>query len=86
MKFEIGKVTEFNGCSGKIISKSGSYLFLDKDIINNGYFEIGDYVIFRGEKVEETNRAFFVQLFSKKINNIMVIKSNLARLLKRDDK
>ena len=85
MKFEIGKVIDFNGYTGKILSKNGTYMFLDNDIINNSSFELGDYVIFRGEQSGDIKRAYFVQFFSKKINNLMAIKSSLARLLKRND-
>lgn len=83
MKLEIGKIIEFNDFFGKITSKSGTYVFFKDDIINNSKIELNDYVIFRPDRVNEINRAFFVQYFSKNINNLMDIKSNLTRLLKR---
>ena len=59
--FEIGKVVSFNGSYGKIVAKTGEYLFLREDIDDKMLISVGRVVIFRGEKVQDTNRAFFVK-------------------------
>ncbi len=59
MSFKIGKVKEYNGISGTIVTPEDSYLFLDSDIDNS--VNIGDLVKFRAENINEIKRAFFVK-------------------------
>lgn len=65
MKFQIGIVKEYNGYYGTIITSSETYKFLNKDIGENEIIEVNDYVIFRGERINDDYRAYFVKFFSK---------------------
>ena len=68
MAFNIGKVKEYNGVSGTIVTADDSYMFLDSDV--NSKISAGDLVKFRAEKVNETNRAFFVKQYNEDILNV----------------
>ncbi len=63
MSFSIGKVKEYNGISGTIVTPEDSYLFLDSDIDNS--VNVGDLVKFRAEEINEIKRAFFVKPYSE---------------------
>ncbi len=64
MAFNIGKVREYNGISGTIVTPEDSYMFLDSDIDDN--INVGDLVKFRAEEIHGISRAFFVKLYSEK--------------------
>mgnify|MGYP003297168148 CR=1 FL=1 len=68
MVSKIGKVVKFDKLSGEIIDSNDKYLFLHSDII--GDIKIGDIVIFKAEVVQGENRAYFVESYDKKINNM----------------
>lgn len=59
MEYEIGKVTNYNGVQGSVITTTDNYLLLDKDIEDE--ISNGDIVRFRGEEVQGIKRAFFVK-------------------------
>ena len=62
-KTEIGKVRKINHEEGvgEIVSQSGNYMFLLNDIgFNTLNLKEGDTVKFRAEKIQDYNRAFFV--------------------------
>ena len=59
MSFKIGKVKEYNGISGTIVTPEDSYMFLDSDVDNS--VKVGDLVKFRAEEIYEMKRAFFVK-------------------------
>ncbi len=63
MSFNIGKVKEYNGISGTIVTPEDSYMFLDSDIDNS--VNVGDLVKFRAEEINEIKRAFFVKPYSE---------------------
>ncbi len=65
MSNKIGKVLEYNGISGYIVSEDTKSLFLQTDIIDNDNLEKGTLVSFRNEEIHGENRAYFV----KKIEN-----------------
>ncbi len=71
MRYEIGKVVSFDGYIGYIVSTSGKYMFLDKDIKSD--ITVGDYVSFRGEIVGEVKKAFFISKVDNK-NNLLLNK------------
>ena len=55
---EVGKVTEYDGFKGKIITADNEYMFLISDTKEE--IKIGDTVSFRGEMIHDIGRAFFV--------------------------
>lgn len=65
MANKIGKVLEYNGISGYIVSEDTKSLFLQTDIVDNDKIEKGTLVSFRNEQIHGENRAYFV----KKIEN-----------------
>lgn len=81
MNFQVGKVIEYDGYTGKILTKKGIYNFFDTDIIE-GNIELNDYVIFRGEVNNDNYHAFFVKYFTKSIDEINII--TIKKLLKRN--
>lgn len=85
MKFEIGKVREYDGFSGIIVAPSGNYNFFAEDVSAENPVEVNDYVLFRGEVVNEIHRAHFVKFFSKDVTNIHDNKNRLERLLTKDN-
>lgn len=83
MKFEVGKVIAYDDHVGEVVSSTGTYKFLDSDIVSKKNIKIDDYVLFRGEVVNQVNRAYFVRFFSKDIVDIQNNSDILERLLKK---
>ena len=81
---KIGKVIDFDGNYGEIITNENfeKYFFLIKDV--EGEISNDDLVQFRGEKIKDMNRAFFVKKYMKyeykKLTDITKIKKYI-----RDD-
>ncbi len=73
MEYEIGKVTQFDGSVGTVVSQNGSYLFLKDDIETNA-IAVGRLVAFRGEEKQGIKRAYFV-IGIEKIENMDTIKT-----------
>lgn len=65
----MGKVKDYNGHYGKIITNNKIYTFLNIDVFEQETIENDDYVLFRGEFINGTYRAYFVKFFSKNIND-----------------
>ena len=63
MPFEIGKVIEYDGFKGMILTPNDKYMFLNEDINHDLSKEvsIGDIVRFRGEEVQNVKKAYFVE-------------------------
>ncbi len=61
MNYEIGKIVEFDGFCGKIVSEKEEFLFLKENIGTQKELVVGDLVAFRGEKVCNQNRAYFIK-------------------------
>lgn len=53
-----GIVTYFDGEYGEITKENDKYIFLKQDILND--LNKGAFVSFRGEEVQGTKRAYFV--------------------------
>lgn len=66
MDYKIGKVTKFDKYAGIIVDDKSEYLFLDIDLEEE--VKINDYVKFQSEKVNDTNRAYFVKKLGKSKN------------------
>lgn len=66
MDYKIGKVTKFDKYAGIIVDDKNEYLFLDIDLEEE--VKINDYVKFQSEKVNDTNRAYFVKKLGKSKN------------------
>lgn len=62
MEYKIGKVTDYDNYSGKIISIEDAYFFLETDVI--GKIKNGDIVKFKDEKRKD-KRVFFVETYKK---------------------
>lgn len=63
MDYKIGKVTKFDKYAGIIVDDKNEYLFLDTDLEEK--VEVDDFVKFQSERVNDTNRAYFVKKLSK---------------------
>lgn len=64
MDYKVGKILKFDNYAGIIVDDKNEYLFLDTDLEDN--VEVDDLVRFQSEKVNDTNRAYFVKKLSKK--------------------
>ena len=62
MQYKIGKVTDYDNYSGKIISIEDIYFFLETDAI--GKIKNGDIVKIKDEKRKD-KRVFFVEKYKK---------------------
>ncbi len=70
MQYSVGKVKDFDGVKGMIVTPDANYLFVDNDSsdkINNG-----DLVKFRGEMVAGVPRAYFVKPYDKNDNKVYI--------------
>ena len=56
-RLKIGKIKEFNGYSGEIVSLEGVYYFTRRDIVDGMTLQNNDVVIFNG-KTEIANKRF----------------------------
>ena len=62
----IGKVIDFNGYDGYIITQDGyKFILSSKDIMNKQVIKNDDIVIFNPEKYKEFNVARFVAKYNK---------------------
>jgi hypothetical protein len=68
-KLQYGKVYEFDGEAGIIITDEGEYVFDKKDIRDNSYLEKGDVVIFRINHLPFGNEVIELAKFIKKEDN-----------------
>ena len=67
MGYKVGKILKFDNYAGIIVDDKNEYLFLDTDLEDN--VEVDDLVRFQSERVNDTNRAYFVKKLSKKSIN-----------------
>ena len=65
MQYKVGKVKNYKGGVGNIITPEKMYMFLDTDIKDNEIVNNDDIVIFGDENKKD--RAFFVKKLVKKI-------------------
>lgn len=84
MKFEIGKVKDYDGFTGCISAPSGNFEFFKNDINDSNDININDYVLFRGEVINNIHRAYFVRFFAKDVTDVINNKARLERLLKKE--
>lgn len=79
-QIQVGKITKYNDFTqiGEIVSKMGSFFFVKSDLAyeDDEELQINDIVQFRGEQVQDVNRAFFVKKFKqpKEYDNISYMK------------
>lgn len=64
MQYKVGKVRNYKGGVGNIVTVDKNYMFLDTDIADGETLENDDVVIFGDE--EKKDRAFFVKKLEKK--------------------
>ena len=67
MDYKVGKILQFDNYAGIIVDDKYEDLFLDTDVDDN--VEVDDFVKFQSERVNDTNRAYFVKKLSKKVIN-----------------
>ncbi len=63
---QIGKVLNFDGEAGTIITDTGQYTFSKKDISNDNFLEKGDVVTFRINNITFGNEVMKLAKFVKK--------------------
>lgn len=81
MSYNVGKVTNYDGNCGEIVTNLGKYIFLSKDLQSSNIKQ-GSIVIFRSEIINNEHRAFFIKEFDKVLNEENTEIKN-ARLLKQ---
>ena len=59
MQYNFGKILEYNGIQGTILTQNDTFIFLTEN--ENLNFKKGDLVIFRPEEIHNVKRAFFVK-------------------------
>lgn len=80
MQFEIGKIIEFDGNVGKILSgNKEKYTFLKTDLKDEYELLKDKVIIFRPEDKELEKRAFYIQ----NLENILRNKKVRAKVLKK---
>ena len=67
MDYKVGKILKFDNYAGIIVDDKSEYLFLDTDLEDK--VEVNDFVKFQSERVNDTNRAYFVKKLNKRSNN-----------------
>ena len=70
MLAKIGKIKKYDNGVGEIVTENDQYLFTFEDIDDGEQYEVNDIVIFRGEKEDKINRAFFVKKYNKETEEI----------------
>jgi len=67
MEYDIGKIRNFDIVKGygDIVSNNDVYTFLVKDLDSKDRIKNGDLVSFRKEKINNINRAFFINKIDK---------------------
>ncbi len=75
----IGKIHEYDSFIGKIVTTTGTYLFIGDDVENDALLEKDDVVMFRGETIHNQKRAFFI----KKLNPELNLEEQVQRKLRK---
>lgn len=79
----VGKVCniDYKSGYGEVVTYDDDdiYMFTIEDIISNEKINKGDYIVFRKEKVNDINKAFFVNKISKEELNTDKIKKYLKK-------
>ena len=78
-QYNIGKVRNYDKYTGEIISQDGVYIFLNENISDCKNLNINDIVMFRGEEIQGTKKAFFVQKLDPEKN----IDNEIYKVLKK---
>ena len=63
---KIGKIVEFDGCSGELVDKDGKIHVFTKDDLTGGTVETGDVVQFDSELFKTVEIEMLVARFVKK--------------------
>ena len=82
---KIGKVIDFDGNYAEIITNENfeKYFFLIKDV--EGEISNDDLVQFRGEKIQDMNRAFFVKKYMKNENKKLTDITKIKKYIRDDN-
>lgn len=86
MQVEIGKIIEFDGYVGNILSLSNeNYLFLSKDLKEEYEDLKGKVIIFRKESNRIRNRAFYIRSLENVLKNKQIRGKILEKVYKITD-
>lgn len=78
-QYNIGKIRTYDNYTGEIISQDGVFIFLNENISGTKELTINDVVMFRGEEIQGTKKAFFVQ----KLNPEKKLEEEVYKILKK---
>lgn len=78
---QIGKVRTFDEFVGEIVSSNGVYLFTKEGILEGEKINPNDMVVFRGEEVTNTKKAFFIKKITpnKSLEEVIYKKTKTPR-------
>ena len=66
--FKIGKIRSYNSFIGEIVTKDGTYIFTSENISPEEVISLDDMVIFRGEEIHNTKKAYFIKKIDPNLN------------------
>ena len=72
---DYGKIVKYDGFAGEIISENGKFIFFNKDVLTED-IKVNDYVVFRGELVLDTKKAFFINKINKEHKKLEIKNNN----------
>ena len=79
MNVEIGKVVKYLDNEGEIQTLNEKYFFIKRDLLNN--VKVNDLVVFRPEKHDNINYAFFIQDLKSYLYNNKKDKDFIKKML-----
>ncbi len=65
MTYKIGKIVEFDGYNGRIVTETQEYYFIRDDIEENVRIEKGDIVKFQGKGEDIFPQAYYITKIEK---------------------
>lgn len=77
--YNIGKIRSYDNYVGEIIAKDGTYMFINDNLSDEEKLNLNDVVMFRGEEVQGTKKAFFV----KKLDSSKNLEEEVLKKLKK---
>ena len=80
MQFEVGKIINYDNNVGEILAYNREkYLFINEDLQEEYNCLMDKVVIFRPEKINDQNRAFYIH----NIENILINKKERKKILQK---
>lgn len=69
MSYKIGKVKNYNGYTGEIVTEKQNYYFIKNDIVNNEKLSDNDFVKFKSKTEDAFPQGYYVKKLNLKIVN-----------------